>query len=65
MITAGIGTIQDKVPNGGEQPWDDIRYAHGTPEQGVANLTAGDRLGYTLQLVDATFQLQSSDKWCY
>jgi outer membrane protein OmpU len=44
---AGIGTIQDMVPNGGEQPWDDLGgAAHGTPQQGVASPHAGDRLGY-------------------
>ena len=42
---AGIGTIQDMVPNGGEQPWDDLG-THGTPQQGVASPHAGDRLGY-------------------
>ena len=42
---AGIGTIQDMVPNGGEQPWDDLG-THGTPEQGVASPHAGNRLGY-------------------
>ena len=41
----GIGIIQDKVPNGGEQPWDDLG-THGTPEQGVAAPHAGNRLGY-------------------
>ena len=45
---AGIGTISDIVPNGGEQPWDDLGTAtqHGKPEQGVASPHAGDRLGY-------------------
>jgi len=42
---AGIGTIQDMVPNGGEQPWDDLG-THGTPQQGVASPHAGDRFGY-------------------
>ena len=42
---AGIGTIQDMVPNGGEQPWDDLG-THGSPQQGVASPHAGDRLGY-------------------
>ena len=41
----GIGTIQDMVPNGGEQPWDDLG-THGTPEQGVASPHSGNRLGY-------------------
>ena len=43
--TAGIGTIQDMVPNGGEQPWDDLG-THGSPQQGVASPHAGNRLGY-------------------
>ena len=50
MNLAGIGTIQDMVPNGGEQPWDDLATgagAHGTPEQGVASPHAADRLGYS------------------
>ena len=45
----GIGTIQDMVPNGGEQPWDDLATAagaHGTPEQGVGSPHSGDRVGY-------------------
>ena len=41
----GIGTIQDMVPNGGEQPWDDLG-THGKPEQGVASPHAGNRVGY-------------------
>ena len=44
---AGIGTIQDIVPNGGEQPWDDIG-THGGHEDGVANPHTGDRLGYKI-----------------
>ena len=43
---AGIGKVLDKVPNGGEQPWDD-NGTHGKPEQGVADPHAGDRLGYS------------------
>ena len=42
---AGIGSIQDIVPNGGEQPWDDIG-THGGHEDGVANPHSEDRLGY-------------------
>ena len=45
--------IQDKVPNGGEQPWDDLG-THGTPEQGVASPHAGDRLGYITTAGGAT-----------
>jgi outer membrane protein OmpU len=50
---AGIGTIQDKVPNGGEQPWDDLG-THGTPQQGVASPHAGNRLGYKTTAGGAT-----------
>ena len=42
---AGIGSIADKVPNGGEQPWDD-NGVHGAPEQGVADIHATQMLGY-------------------
>jgi len=49
----GIGTIQDMVPNGGEQPWDDLG-THGTPEQGVASPHSGDRLGYKTTMGGAT-----------
>jgi len=51
---AGIGMIQDKVPNGGEQPWDDLNAAHGTPEQGVASPHGGNRLGYVTTAGGAT-----------
>ena len=50
---AGIGTIQDMVPNAGEQPWDDLGTdgtEHGTPEQGVAAPHAGNRLGYSVNV---------------
>ena len=50
---AGIGTIQDKVPNGGEQPWDDIG-THGTPEQGIASPHSGNRVGYKTTAGGAT-----------
>ena len=50
---AGIGMIQDKVPNGGEQPWDD-NGTHGAPEQGVASPHSGDRLGYSNSFGGAT-----------
>ncbi len=49
----GIGTIQDMVPNGGEQPWDDLG-THGTPEQGVASPHSGNRLGYKTTMGGAT-----------
>jgi len=50
---AGIGTIQDMVPNAGEQPWDDLGTdgtEHGTPEQGVASPHGGNRLGYSINV---------------
>ena len=43
---AGIGTIQDMVPNGGEQPWDDLGTVHGGPADGIASPHAGNRIGY-------------------
>ena len=51
---AGIGTIQDMVPNGGEQPWDDLGATHGTPADGVASPHAGNRLGYSTSAGGAT-----------
>jgi outer membrane protein OmpU len=51
---AGIGTIQDIVPNGGEQPWDDLGAVHGGHEDGVANPHTGDRLGSTPSAGDIT-----------
>ena len=51
---AGIGMIQDKVPNGGEQPWDDLG-THGKPAQGVADPHTGDILGYKTSVAGATF----------
>ena len=50
---AGIGTIQDMVPNGGEQPWDDLG-THGGPADGVASPHAGNRLGYSTSVGGAT-----------
>ena len=46
MNPAGIGSIQDMVPNAGEQPWDDLGTTHGGPEDGVAQPHASHRLGY-------------------
>ena len=51
---AGIGTIQDMVPNGGEQPWDDLATTHGTPADGIASPHAGNRLGYKTSMGGAT-----------
>ena len=50
---AGIGTIQDMVPNGGEQPWDDLG-THGGPADGIAAPHAGNRLGYSTSMGGAT-----------
>jgi outer membrane protein OmpU len=51
----GIGMIQDKVPNGGEQPWDDNTHAtHGTPEHGIASPHSGDRLSFVTSAAGAT-----------
>ena len=47
----GITTIQDKVPNAGEQAWDDSGAAsadHGTVAQGIANVGTGNTLGYAV-----------------
>jgi outer membrane protein OmpU len=44
---AGISTIADKVPNGGEEAWDDLGTdIHGRPQDGVAQPHAGNRIGY-------------------
>jgi outer membrane protein OmpU len=51
---AGIGTIADKVPNGGEQPWDDNAATHGAPEQGIADPHASNMLGYTTAMGGTT-----------
>jgi outer membrane protein OmpU len=52
---AGIGMIQDKVPNGGEQPWDDNTSAnHGTPEVGVAAPHSAERLNFSTTAAGAT-----------
>jgi outer membrane protein OmpU len=53
---AGIGTISDIVPNGGEEPWDDIG-THGGHEDGVASPHTGDRLGYTTTAGDLTLSV--------
>jgi outer membrane protein OmpU len=64
---AGIATISDMVPNGGEQPWDDIGVTgeHGTPEQGVASPHSGNRLGYKSTMggaiVSAAMDFQQSE----
>jgi outer membrane protein OmpU len=62
---AGIGSIADKVPNGGEQPWDDLATAagaHGTPEQGIADIHATQMLGYKTTAGGATISAAISDQ---
>ena len=54
MNPAGIGSIQDMVPNAGEQPWDDLGTSHGNPENGVAQPHSGHRLGYSVNAAGAT-----------
>ena len=56
----GIATISDMVPNGGEEPWDDIGVTgeHGTPEQGVASPHSGTRLAYSTTAGGATISGQ-------
>jgi outer membrane protein OmpU len=53
---SGIGMVLDKVPNGGEQPWDDNTHAaHGTPEHGVADPHGSTtRLNYSTTAAGAT-----------
>jgi outer membrane protein OmpU len=55
---AGIGTISSKVPNGGEESWDD-QGTHGGHEDGVASPHTGNRLGYTYAADTATFTVAS------
>lgn len=68
---AGIGTIQDMVPNAGEQPWDDLDTTsggteHGRPQDGVAAPHDGNRLGYSIDVggaivsAAANFQFSSA-----
>ena len=57
---AGIGTIADKVPNGGEQPWDDNAATHGAPEQGIADPHGSAMLGYTTALGGTTISAAAS-----
>jgi len=46
---AGIASIQDKVPNAGEQVWDDNAATHGGPADGIVDPNGGDDvLGYTV-----------------
>lgn len=55
---AGLPAYQDKVPNAGEQVWDDNTAAHGTPAQGITNPRADesdeDALGYSVSMSGIT-----------
>ena len=50
----GLPSIQDKVPNAGEQVWDDTGADHGQPAQGVVNPRADntieESLGYAVSM---------------
>jgi outer membrane protein OmpU len=50
---AGIGSISSKVPNGGEESWDD-QGTHGGHEDGVASPHTGNRLGYSIDASGVT-----------
>ena len=52
----GISSIQDKVPNAGEQVWDDTGAAsHGQPADGIADISAADHtLGYKVSMSGIT-----------
>ena len=56
MHLTGISSIQDKVPNAGEQVWDDTgATAHGDPANGIVDLGADDTLGYKVSASGLTF----------
>jgi outer membrane protein OmpU len=56
MHLTGISSIQDKVPNAGEQVWDDTgATAHGDPANGIVDLGADDTLGYKVSGAGLTF----------
>ena len=52
----GISSIQDKVPNAGEQVWDDTgAAAHGDPANGIADISGADHtLGYKVSMSGVT-----------
>ena len=53
---AGISSIADKVPNAGEQVWDDTgATTHGGPSDGVMDLGGDDTLGYKISASGLTF----------
>ena len=54
--TTGISSIQDKVPNAGEQVWDDTgAAAHGDPANGIADISGADHtLGYKVSMSGVT-----------
>ena len=52
----GISSIQDKVPNAGEQVWDDTgAAAHGDPANGIVDISGADHtLGYAISMSGIT-----------
>jgi len=60
----GLPSIADKVPNAGEQVWDDTPAAHGTPAQGVVNPRADntieESLGYAVSMEGFTLSTHAS-----
>ena len=61
----GLPAYQDKVPNAGEQVWDDAgTAAHGTPAQGIVNPRADntieESLGYAVSMSGFTLSTHAS-----
>jgi outer membrane protein OmpU len=56
MHLTGISSIQDKVPNAGEQVWDDTgATTHGSTSDGVMDIGSDDTLGYKVSASGITF----------
>ena len=60
----GLPKYQDKVPNAGEQVWDDTAASHGKPAQGVVNPRADntieEALGYKVSMEGFTLSTHAS-----
>ena len=60
----GLPKYQDKVPNAGEQVWDDTPATHGKPAQGVVNPRADntieEALGYKVSMEGFTLSTHAS-----
>jgi len=60
----GLPSIADKVPNAGEQVWDDTAADHGEPAQGVVNPRADntieESLGYAVSMEGFTLSTHAS-----